>query len=182
MRERLQRLLQWMGRAGVAFVVTFVAWLLLTLTGSMTFLRIVFLIGTIVTGAWLMLRWLRWLAEKAVWRLRHRLIVTYLFIAVAPVFLLAGIAALTAYSLLLQVAMNAVTTELEHRETELGTVAQQIAENHSLGTLEPFFTSRYPGISAVLHENGREARFPSRAEVPPPVQGFQRMVTKIWRF
>jgi sigma-B regulation protein RsbU (phosphoserine phosphatase) len=162
-----------MGRAGVAFAVTFTAWLVLALSGSMNFLRIVFLVGALLTGAWLMLRVFRWLAEKAVWRLRHRLIVTYLFIAVAPVVLLVAIAMATGYSLLLQVGMNAVTTELEHRETELGSVAQAIATSHSLAMLDPFFTSRYPGLSAVLRENGHETRLPTQAEVPPPVLGFQ---------
>ncbi len=173
MGKRLQLSVQWMGRAGVAFAVTFVAWLVLALTDSMVFLRTVFLIGAVVTGTWLMLRVLRWVAEKAVWRLRHRLIVTYLFIAVAPVVLLVAIFLATGYSLMLQVAMNAVTTELEHRESELATAAEEIAAKRSLALLEPFFTDRYPGIAAVLHENGRETRLPAAAEVPPPVLGFE---------
>ena len=162
-----------MGRAGVAFAVMLLAWLVLAYTGSMEFLRAVFMVGAIVTGGWLLLRMLRWLAEKAVWRLRHRLIVTYLFIAVAPVVLLAAIAMLAGYSLLLQVAMNAVTTELEHREGELSEVSQAVANTGSLELLSPYFTLRYPGISAVLHNNGRETRVPARAEVPPPVLAFQ---------
>lgn len=171
MSGRLLQFAQWMGRAGVAFAVTLIAWLALSLTRTMEFLRAVFLVGAVVTGAWLALRVLRWLAEKAVWRLRHRLIVTYLFIEVAPVVLLAAIALFAGYSLLLQVAMNAVVTELEHREAELTSLTDALAVGEE--TPGAFWMARYPGLAFVVREGTREKRFPPDAEVPPAVVGFQ---------
>jgi sigma-B regulation protein RsbU (phosphoserine phosphatase) len=169
-----------MGRAGVAFAVTFSAWLLLFVTGQMEFLRAVFLLGVLITGAWLLLRVFRWVAQQAVWRLRHRLIVTYLFIGVAPVALLASVALLAGYWLMLQVAMSAVTKDLEYREIELASVAEAIGkvEASSRATeiphlLNSFFTTRYVGLSVVLRQDGRETRIPSTADVPPPLVGFE---------
>ncbi|MEO5925469.1 MAG: SpoIIE family protein phosphatase [Bryobacteraceae bacterium] len=175
MKRRFQRLVQWLGRAGVAFVVTFVSWLLLTLTGTLDLLRAVFLLGMLVTGAWVSLRVFRWLGERAVWRLRHRLMITYLFIAVAPVVLLVVLGSIGVYSLMLQAAMNVVTTELEHREAELSSAAEAIGRldapvrsREMVRLLDPYFTRRYAGLAVVLHQSGVETRFPLTAVVPPP--------------
>src|SRR2546428_2913545 len=45
----------------------------------------------------------RWLKAKLLWRLRNRLIVTYVFIGVIPVVLLGGVAVITIYLLAGQV-------------------------------------------------------------------------------
>ncbi len=175
MRRQIQLLVQWLGRAGVAFAVTFFGWLLLSQTGTLELLRVAFLLGSIVTGAWLLLRVFRWLAGRAVWRLRHRLIITYMFVAVAPVLLLLLIAVVGAYSLMLQASMNVVTTELEHREAELGGAAEAISRlepgtraQEMIRVVDPYFTQRYSGLSVVLHQRGRETRFPASALTPAP--------------
>ena len=46
--------------------------------------RLVLEIASIAAGLWLAIRLLRLVARQAVWRLRHRLLITYLFIAVVP--------------------------------------------------------------------------------------------------
>jgi len=152
----------------------FFGWLLLAVTGQLPFLRAVFLLGSLVTGAWLLLRILRWVAEQAVWRLRHRLILTYLFISVAPIVLLASVGLVAGYSLLLQVAMSGVTRELEHHEAELYSVAEAIGKLDPASRaremprlLYPYFTNRYAGLTAMLRENSRETPFPAGAMAPP---------------
>ncbi|MEO8100152.1 MAG: SpoIIE family protein phosphatase [Acidobacteriota bacterium] len=131
-------------------------------------------------GLWLLLRVARAVSQKAVWRLRHRLIITYVFIAVAPVVLLASLAAFAGYFLMLQIAMNVVTTELDHRLTELSSAADAIAQldNPSRvagadAILAPYFTTRYEGLAVLLRDGEREIRFPKTAEVPPPVVSAQ---------
>ena len=42
----------------------------------------------VILGIWLCVRWLKFLTRKAIWRLRNRLLVTYLFIAVVPLSLI----------------------------------------------------------------------------------------------
>lgn len=151
----------------------FAGWIVLAILDMAGFLRTVFLLGAIVTGVWLMVRASRAIAEKAVWRLRHRLIVTYLFIAVAPVLLLAGLVLFAIYSLMLQVAMNAVTTALEHRALELNAAASAIGKLNAstrasdmVRILDPFFTERFSGLGAVLRQGGQENRYPPTAEMP----------------
>ena len=175
MRRQVQLLVQWLGRAGIAFLVTFTGWATLAVTDTLDLLRAALLLGSIITGAWLLLRVFRWLAGRAVWRLRHRLIITYMFVAVAPVLLLLLIAVVGAYSLMLQASMNVVTTELEHREAELGGAAEAIARldtatraQEMVRVLDPYFTQRYSGLSVVLHQRGRETRFPASALAPNP--------------
>jgi sigma-B regulation protein RsbU (phosphoserine phosphatase) len=151
----------------------FVGWLLLAISGVAYFVQVVFLLGMLVTFVWLLLRAFRVVAEKAVWRLRHRLIITYLFIAVAPVLLLASLVVFAIYSLMLQVAMNTVTAELEHRSLELSTAADAISKlspstrgRDMARLLDPYFTQRFQGVAAVLRQGGQAVRFPESAEAP----------------
>ncbi len=55
----------------------------------------------------------RWLRTKLLWRLRNRLIVTYVFIGVIPVFLLVVISFITLYLLAGQFASFVVTSEID---------------------------------------------------------------------
>src|SRR5690348_8283893 len=50
----------------------------------------------ICTGTWLLIRWIR---NKLLWRLRNRLIVTYVFIGVIPVALILTMAVIAGYIL-----------------------------------------------------------------------------------
>jgi sigma-B regulation protein RsbU (phosphoserine phosphatase) len=77
--------------------------------------RLVLEIAFIVAALWLAIRLLRLIARQALWRLRHRLIVTYLFIAGVPLLLIIGLAALAGYMLVYQLSAYLVTTELHRR-------------------------------------------------------------------
>ena len=96
MRTRVEILFRWLGGAGVAFLVLLAAYAALGWIAPRSGLRLVLEIASIVAGLWLAIRLLRRAARQAIWRLRHRLIVTYLFIAVVPIVLIAGLAALAA--------------------------------------------------------------------------------------
>ena len=135
MRERLQSMAGMLGRAGVAFVVTLGAWGILAIADLSPLLRLIFLLGALISGLWTGVRAVRWVAQKAVWRLRHRLIITYLFVAVAPVLLLILLGLFSCYSLLLQDADG------------------QVQETHSVSA-----GLDYPGVGpehAFLHDIGR---------------------------
>src|SRR5512135_1990245 len=54
---------------------------------------------TFITGVLLALLLLRWTRKKLLWRLRNRLFVTYVFIGVIPVVLLATLAVISGYFL-----------------------------------------------------------------------------------
>ncbi len=69
----------------------------------------------------------RWLKAKMLWRLRNRLIVTYMFIGVIPVVLLVAMAFITLYLFAGQFANFIVTSELDSRLRSLQSVNAAIA-------------------------------------------------------
>src|SRR6266566_8164739 len=68
-----------------------------------------------VVGTLVVVRLVRRNLKQALWRLRNRLIVSYLFIAVVPIVLVMLMVAMAGYVLLGQMAIYAVTTELDRR-------------------------------------------------------------------
>ncbi|MFM2124909.1 MAG: hypothetical protein RL328_1360, partial [Acidobacteriota bacterium] len=157
-------------------MVTLVAWAILAVADLAPLLQSILLLGAVVSGLWAGVRGVRWIAEKAVWRLRHRLIITYLFIAVAPVVLLILLGLFAGYSLLLQVAMNTVTAELDDRGREIASVAESIAKlppdlrtAGAASILQPYFTDRYHDISTVIRQQGREGKLPATAAAPDSI-------------
>ena len=115
MRTRLEILFRWLGGAGVAFLLLLAAYAALAWIAPHSSSSLVLEIASIVAGLWLAIRLLRLAARQAVWRLRHRLLITYLFIAGVPLLLIIGLAALAGYMLVYQLAAYLVTTELNHR-------------------------------------------------------------------
>ena len=69
----------------------------------------------------------RWLKAKLLWRLRNRLIVTYVFIGVIPVVLVMAMAFITIYLFAGQFANFVVTSELDSRLRSLQSVNAAIA-------------------------------------------------------
>jgi len=73
----------------------------------------------------------RWLRSQLLWRLRNRLIVTYVFIGVIPVVLLAAMSIITIYILAGQFASyiiaQGVSTHLRHMETANIAIANELA-------------------------------------------------------
>jgi sigma-B regulation protein RsbU (phosphoserine phosphatase) len=125
---------------------------------------------------------LRWLQRKLMWRLRNRLIVTYVFIGVIPVILLLCIGLITAYLFAWQFATYVATSDFRTAIATLGALNNRLALNmaeriakgaapsealwQQAGGREPVFFDReitawYRGKSFVL---------PAKAEAaaPPP--------------
>jgi sigma-B regulation protein RsbU (phosphoserine phosphatase) len=70
---------------------------------------------------------IRWLKARLLWRLRNRLIVTYIFIGVIPVVLVIAMATITIYLFAGQFANFVVTSELDSRLRSLQSVNAAIA-------------------------------------------------------
>ncbi len=115
MRPRIEILFRWLGGAGVAFLLLLAAYAATNWIAPRSGFGLILEIATVVAGLWLAIRLLRLIARQALWRLRHRLIVTYLFIAGVPLLLIIGLAALAGYMLVYQLAAYLVTTELDRR-------------------------------------------------------------------
>lgn len=180
MRSRLRTAAGFLGRTGLAFAVLLVGYAVLGLFAPGGLARAVVLLGLVAVGAWLVIRLLRLAVRYATWRLRNRLLVTYTFIAVVPVALIAGLVALGGYSLLSQLAIYLVTSELDRRIETLSLAARSIAEIRPERRAE--LTPRLldlpkgespSGVALLLREQGRLFRFPSDAALTAPPAGWR---------
>jgi len=122
-RTRIELLFRWLGGAGVAFLLLLAAYAALGWIAPRSGFRLILEIATVVAGLWLAIRLLRLIARQALWRLRHRLIVTYLFIAGVPLLLIIGLAVLAGYMLVYQLSAYLVITELDRRIDGLTTAS-----------------------------------------------------------
>lgn len=101
---------------------------------------------------------LRWVRRKLMWRLRNRLIVTYVFIGVIPVILLLTIGVITAYLFAWQFATYVASSDLQNEVTTLGALnhrmALQVGERLSKGAT--------PDEALLQEASGLEPSYPDR--------------------
>jgi phosphoserine phosphatase RsbU/P len=107
---------------------------------------------TFVAAILLFVLFVRWLRNDLMWRLRNRLIVTYVFMAVVPILLLVAIAAIASYIFAGQFATFIVTgdirSELKSLEAGNSTLTDALAAQ--------LRRSQRPDVSALLAAEGRE--------------------------
>ncbi len=178
MPDRLRVMVRWLGRVGIAFLILFAGYLA---AGALDRrgLRLVFGFGALVTGIWLAIRLLRMAALHATWRLRNRLLVTYLFISVVPIVLVAGLAIASGYALVDQLAMFLLTSELDRRIDGVRSAAQSVVRTAAesrpdviRGMIDLFYSEHYPGIEVALRDSGRLIRYPVASTITPPAAGW----------
>ena len=180
-RRRAVRLLEvWLGRAGIAFFILLAGYLAIAWLSPSGILRIVALIGVWISGAWLAFRLIRLAARRAVWRLRNRLLVTYLFIALVPVLLLATLAVVAGMSLANQLAVYLVTSELDRRIDSLCSAADSLVETKASERAivlshmaDLFYRERFPGFEVVMRDSGHLLRYPASSTAPVPLPGWK---------
>ncbi len=121
------------------------------------------------------IRWARKGIRAAVWRLRNRLVVAYLLIAVVPIALILLLATFGSSLLTAQIALYLVSAQLERRADGLMGAARALVatppdtRENPARRLASFYQDRYPGLELFVR-NGREWRFPEDASItaPPP--------------
>jgi phosphoserine phosphatase RsbU/P len=173
--EGLKTVWDWTGSAGIAFVVLLIADLAVSWFAPSGGLSLVLQLALVVAAIWLAVRVLRKAARHAVWRLRNRLLVTYLFISVVPIVLIVLLAVTGAEFLARQLAVYLVTSALDRRVEGLDSAAQSVLLTHPQdrpaviqAMIDLFYESRYPGIEVLLREPGRETRYPKASTLTAP--------------
>ncbi len=78
-------------------------------------------------GYFLFVRGISWVRRRLLWRLRDRLIVAYLHIAVVPLLLLVTMVALSAYLLYWQFGAYAIYNDLQRLQDEVAATAETLA-------------------------------------------------------
>lgn len=179
MSPRLKTALHWIGPVGIVFLFFCLGYLSIDQFAPRSGWRIVAGFGALVSGIWLAIRLLRMAARHAVWRLRNRLLVTYLFIAVVPILLILMLAVTGADYLARQLAVYLVTSALERRVDDLHSAAQSVERAQAAdrpgvvkGMIDLFYIHRYPGIQLLMHDGGKTVRYPENSQPPRPLPGW----------
>jgi sigma-B regulation protein RsbU (phosphoserine phosphatase) len=135
--SRLGKTTLWFG--GLALVLQLWKWMAHAQSGTM--LSVWTVLVTYVFVACLLLRGMRWVRQSLMWRLRNRLIVTYVFIGVIPIILILSMVLLAAYLFAGQfatyVALSDMDIELQHLTAANNALAVQYRSLIQSGKLTP---------------------------------------------
>ena len=118
----------------VALVLFLLGAIVYVLGGSGGVLSFVKFLG-LISAVYLVVRVIGWWRTRLLWRLRDRLIVAYLFIALVPVLLLGTLAVFSGMILYTQLGGYLLYVDLQHRVEMVSEGAEQIAT--ALGTSAP---------------------------------------------
>src|SRR3954451_14551711 len=130
---------------------------------------------TIIFGMLALFQFARRRIGKAIWRLRNRLIAAYLLIAVVPVVLILALVTFTANTVVGQMAVYLVNTELQDREGSLLRQARGLARvpvggdrERAIGRFEFFMRDIFP-LFELRATGAQDLRSPvdSSLEHPP---------------
>jgi phosphoserine phosphatase RsbU/P len=164
-----------LGKIEQAFLIALLLYIALRLIGIGQLPQFLTAIAAFLLGLIAAFRLARRGMKEAIWRLRNRLIVAYLFIAVVPVVLILTLVAIAGWMVIGQMAIYLVNTELTHREMTLLRPAEGLAhapaQNPELATRRTMVMLRSGFPEFELLVTGRtEIRFPpgSKLTQPPP--------------
>jgi phosphoserine phosphatase RsbU/P len=143
--------------------------------GKLRALTILITIALVVMGSILAFRIFRRTVRQTIWRLRNRLYVTYLFIAVVPIVLTIALAAVGTWIVSGQIGVYLVTSQLERRAADLENPVRLLSEAKAadrvalMQGLAPLMQDRTPGFE-VLVSGDQPLRFPPESKLELPAQ------------
>jgi phosphoserine phosphatase RsbU/P len=167
------------GRIEQFALVVAIAWLGVAYFAPGSLLAPGLLIVLLASGSWVALRALRRLVQHSVWRLRNRLLSSYLFIAVVPVLLLFALGWMGAWVIASQTAFYLVAAEFNKRIEVLHDSSAAVLTGALGSSAEPasrlfsLLNSRFPGVEYLFTRPGQpDVRLPvdSKLTAPPNVQ------------
>lgn len=164
-------------RLQTAFVLLLAIWMILFVTGTGQGFSTAIGFFLVAIGSILAFRFGRRAIRKSIWRLRNRLLVTYLLIGVVPIVLILVLVGLGGYFIAGQVAVYLVSSELERRSVAMSGPATGLlraaAEKRGdvISQATPFILERFPKAEFVLRDN-RDFRVPANSRLTPPPAGW----------
>ena len=163
-----------MGRIERAFLISFLLYIVLRISGVSSIAQVLAAITAFFLGLITLFRLARRGMKEAIWRLRNRLIVAYLFIAVVPIVLILTLVGIAGWMVIGQMAVYLVNTELSHRETSLWRPVDALAHHPTSGDEEPavrrFSMMIHTGFPAfqLLVKGQKPFRYPENADITAP--------------
>ena len=127
----------------------------------------------VVWGAWRLIR-LIFDRTRLIWRLRNRLIVTYIFIAVVPITLILALVFVAGFLLTGQVSAYLTGAAIDRQISEIGKaatlLARESAENR-LTTVQQLTATGIPPFEALV-TGGSTFRYPADSAIALPPAGW----------
>lgn len=158
---------------GGVFVVLLASAILFSFLPHTNGLATICILGATVTGLILVWRLIRNLIRSSIWRLRNRLIVTYMFIAMIPIMLILVLVGLGGYIFAGQTALYLVNSELQRTLWSLELPARVISLNPDapfpamVAQTAPFLGQRFHRFQVVARAEGRVLRYPPDSSLEP---------------
>jgi phosphoserine phosphatase RsbU/P len=164
-------------RLELVFAALAAVWLLLTLLHVTPGLAVLIAFVELVLGLVLTVRLTRYLARQSIWRLRNRLIVTYLFIGVMPVVLILILVGIGGWIVAGQLAVFLVSSELQRRTETLNEPAQILGwstpdtRERVMNQIQAFALNRFPNLRVLVHAE-KDVEYPANARIQTPPNGW----------
>ena len=162
-----------LGRIEKVFLVLMAIWALLYFTGLAQKFQTLTAMAAIVMGVVAIIKIGRMAMRNLIWRLRNRLIVAYLFIAVVPIVLILALMLVTSYALIGQMAVYLVNRELENRMRTLSFPAETLTRapardpQTALTRALPMLRRGFPEFE-MLATGEQTFRYPPDAKLTAP--------------
>lgn len=124
-------------------------------------------------GGWVSVRWTRRLLRRVIWKVRNRLLVAYLFIAVVPIVLILALAVEASRNLAGQIAVYLVNSELDRRLLSLRGAARTLARAPAeyramvLNRITFMLQDRFPQVEAQIIESPKRMPLGASSANPP---------------
>ncbi len=171
-----------MVRAGLNLIGAFLGLLAVVValewTGYAPGLALILSLTLAVLGWILVYRYARWSIRKTIWRLRNRLIVAYVFIAVVPMMLILALAGVGAWIVTGQIAVYLVSSELERRAVGLENPARFLTRARPeqraalVQQLGPLIAEGLPGYQ-VMVGGDKPYHYPPESTLAFPPAGWR---------
>lgn len=164
-----------LGRLEIAFFLGLALYWPLRWAAPASPLTAVFPLALYLLGVVLLFRFARMFLRRVVWRLRNRLIIAYVFIAVVPVVLIVALAGLSIHGITGQVASYIINAGLERRIAILRHAARTLTRAPApvkpelVARMATFLSMTFPDVEVL----SGQARYPATSKLEPPPDGWQ---------
>ena len=157
------------------FAVLLALYVVLAWTNFASGLATLLAIVLVVLGSILGIGLIRRVVRQSIWRLRNRLIMTYVFIGMVPIVLILALAGIGTYILVGQVAAYLVSSELDRRAASLQDpvrILSQAKEADQEGVAQGmgnFLSQRMPGLQVLVTGN-HTVHYPHDSALEAPAE------------
>jgi sigma-B regulation protein RsbU (phosphoserine phosphatase) len=175
-----------LGRVEKAFLLLAALYATLYFSGAASGIQIWIALLAFFFGLVAFFRLVRRVTRTVIWRLRNRLIVAYLFIAVVPVVLMIALMLGTSYAMIGQIAVYLVERELNNRMGRLNIPAVAMARGPArdpqtaMLRYEELLRRSFPEFE-ILSTGENTFRFPPDSTLPPPPEPWKNTVGLVTR-